>query len=283
MYRLFLIALFCVGFNRVFGQNHLNVTYAQAGNRALLLDIYSPTNKVANAPLIIWIHGGAWHGGSKENPPKQLLEKGYFLASIDYRLSTEAPFPAMVHDIKAAVRYLRANAAQYGYHPAKLALWGSSAGGHLAALAALSSGDYYLEGNLGNNNNTSSTVQALVDFYGPSNFNTILNQSTAHGVNVRRPALALFFGKPIDNLQAEFSKASPISYVDAHDPPTFIAHGNQDNQVPINQSLELWAALQHKNVDCQMEILQETGHGGGKFDESAVYEKLLLFLQKVFR
>ncbi len=262
-----------------FGQNLKNLEYAQTEQKKLLLDLYLPEN-TQNPILIVWVHGGAWHSGSKENPPMELVKLGYALASIDYRLSTEAVFPAMIHDIKAAVRFLRRNAEKYHFNKDKIILWGSSAGGHLVALAGLSNGDSYLEGTLGDYKAESSDVNLVIDFFGPSNFQTILYQSTPHGISVRAPALALFFGKPFDPASEETKLASPVFYVDKNDPPVFIAHGNQDNQVPINQSLELFAKLKNANISTKMEVIQEQGHGGPMFSEQNFMTKVDQFIKK---
>ena len=146
-----------------------NIVYAEDGSKKLQLDIYKPIQQ-KEPYLIVWVHGGAWHSGSKENPPLGLLPYGYALASVDFHASTEKPFPANVHDIKAAIRFLRANAKKYGYKSDKIIIWGSSSGGHLAALIATTNSNATLEGNLGNYLETSSSVQACLDFYGPTNF-----------------------------------------------------------------------------------------------------------------
>ena len=173
-----------------------NILYAETGSKKLLLDLYMPANK--NQPfLIVWIHGGAWRSGSKESPPLGMLPYGYALASINYRLSEEAAFPAMVYDTKAAIRFLRANAQKYGYRSDQIIIWGASAGGHLAALTALTNNDKEMEGNVGNHLNESSSIQVILDFFGPSNLLSILDQSTPKGLSVRIPALTLLFGKPV--------------------------------------------------------------------------------------
>ncbi len=129
---LFLLIAYCIV--STVGQVEIkDVVYAEADGRKLLLDIYKPSSN-NNPYLIVWVHGGAWHSGSKESPPLSFVGSGYALASVDYRLSVEAKFPAQIHDIKAAIRYLRANAAKYGYRSDKIIIAGSSAGAHLAAL-----------------------------------------------------------------------------------------------------------------------------------------------------
>lgn len=262
--------------------NYQDLEYARAGDRRLLLDIYLPAG-VANPILVVWVHGGAWHSGSKENPPMGLLTKGFALASVDYRLSVEAPFPAQAHDIKAAIRYLRGNARKYGYRADKIAVWGSSAGGHLAALIGAANEHPALEGELGDYRGESSSVQATVDFYGPTNFLTILAQSTPHGVSVRAPALALLLGKPVEQVPELARLASPFHLVDAADPPIFIAHGDQDNQVPVNQSLELQWAFQDKGILVQLEIVHGAGHGSKDYYQPEFVEKVADFLRRVLQ
>lgn len=259
---------------------HKDILYAHAPQRELRLDLYLP-NAVKQPYLILWVHGGAWSSGSKENPPLDLLNKGYALASIDYRLTTDAIFPAFVYDIKAAIRYLRANASAYGYHADKMFIWGSSAGGHLAALAGVTNRIRELEGNLGDYLKVSSDLQGIIDFYGPSNLTTILAQSTPHGIQVRAPALALMFGKPIDQIKDELEKASPVYYVSADDPPLFICHGDQDIQVPINQSIELYGKYKALKLPVQMEYVYGAGHGGKQYNDPKLIDMIDAFLKKI--
>lgn len=257
-----------------------DLAYAQVADRKLLLDLYMPPNK-PNPYLIVWIHGGAWHSGSKESPPPGLLSAGYALASIDYRLSVEAPFPAQIYDIKAAIRFLRANAKKYGFRSDKIVIWGASAGGHLAALVGTTNGDKELEGNLGDHLDQSSSVQAIIDFYGPTNFLTILSQSTPHGISVRAPALALLLGKPVGSIPDLARKASPVHQVDSSDPPMLIMHGDQDKQVPVNQSLELEGAYQQNNLKIQLEIIHGAGHSDGAYYELKNQRMVESFLSKI--
>lgn len=258
-----------------------DIQYAEVNGRKLLVDIYLPANP--DPYLIVWIHGGAWHSGSKESPPFGLLPAGYALASVDYRLSVEAPFPAQAYDIKAAIRYLRANAKKYGYHSDKIIIWGSSAGGHLAALIGTTNGDKDLEGNEGNNLEQSSSVQAIIDFYGPTNFTTILSQSTPHGLSVRAPALALLLGKPLEDAKELARQASPVLQVDPSDPPLLIMHGDQDIQVPVNQSLELEGVYQKNNLMVQLEIVHGAGHGGPLFDDAKHTAIVREFLSRILK
>jgi len=259
-----------------------NILYAETGSKKLLLDLYMPANK--NQPfLIVWIHGGAWRSGSKESPPLGMLPYGYALASINYRLSEEAAFPAMVYDTKAAIRFLRANAQKYGYRSDQIIIWGSSAGGHLAALTALTNNDKEMEGNVGNHLNESSSIQVILDFFGPSNLLSILDQSTPKGLSVRIPALTLLFGKPVEQATDIARKASPVYQVDPTDPPLFIVHGDQDPQVPVNQSLELLAAYKKHKLPVQLEIIPGAAHGGEAYDKKELMQIMDQFLNKVLK
>ena len=261
---------------------HKDLLFATVEDRPLYLDLFLPSNE-SNPFLIVWVHGGAWHSGSRATPPTALLAKGYAIASIDYRLSVEARFPAQVHDIKAAIRFLRGNAKKYGYRSDQIVVWGASAGGHLAALVGTSNGHPELEGNLGDYLDQSADVQAVVDFYGPTNFLSILNQSTPHGISVRAPALALLLGRPVEQVPDLAKLASPVFQVDASDPPLFIAHGDQDNQVPINQSLELQGAYEALGLKVQVEVVHGAGHGSRDYYDPAFQDTLATFLAAVLK
>ena len=258
---LFLIA---VGSNGE-TQKLLNVEYAKVDGISLRLDVYLPT-EVEQPTLIIWVHGGAWRRGSKENPPiLPIIEKGYAVASVDYRLTPVAPFPANVHDIKAAIRYLRAHADLYGYEQDGFVISGSSAGGHLAALVGVSNGQNELEGTVGEHLDESSDISTIVDFYGASNLTTILNQSTPHGLSVRVPALELLIGGHPDDLPEMAKLASPVFHVDRNDPPLLLIHGDQDPQMPINQAHELHGVYKSLGLPVQFEVIHGGAHGGDAF------------------
>lgn len=257
-----------------------DIVYAEAEGKKLQLDIYK-LKEQKDPYLIVWIHGGAWHSGSKEKPPLGMLEHGYALASVDFRASTEKAFPGPIHDIKASVRFLRANAAKYGYKPDKIIIWGASSGGHLAALVATTNNNAALEGNLGNYTSTSSAVQACIDFFGPTNFLTILTQSTPHGLNVRLPALAILLGKPVEQVPELAKLASPVYQVKADSPPLFIVHGEQDIQVPINQSIELMSVYKSKNLPVQIEFIPNAGHSSPEYAKKELMDKMAAFLKGV--
>ena len=260
-----------------------DIVYAQSGEKKLLLDIYK-SKSTSNPYLIVWVHGGAWRSGSKTDPPLGLLGYGYALASLDFHLSEEAPYPSMVHDIKAGIRYLRANAKKYGYRADKIVIWGSSSGGHLAALVGTTNGDKSLEGTLGDYTGTSSNVQGIIDYYGPANLLTILNQSTPHGISVREPAMKILFGKSMDDAKEIARQASPVFQTDPSDPPILIVHGDQDNQVPVNQSIELMEAYKKNKIPVQIEVVPGAGHGGAVYTNPPMMALVNEFLKKnVFR
>ena len=256
-----------------------NIEYASAGERKLLLDLYLPGDP-PTPKLVVWLHGGAWRAGSKEAPQIMgIVNEGFALASIGFRNSTEAVFPAQMHDIKAAIRYLRANAGKYGYDGTNIAIWGYSSGAHLAVLTGTTNGNSQLEGELGNYPDTSSDVQAIVDFSGPTNFSTILYQSTPHGVSVREPALELLLGKPIDDPSVEdlARLASPVMQVSSGAPPLLIMHGMQDNQVPINQSLELEYAYRANNLPVQVQWILQGQHTSGEYFHAPYIQQVAEF------
>jgi acetyl esterase/lipase len=211
-------------------------------------------------------------------PLGKLVEDGYAVASVDYRLSTQAKFPAQIHDLKAAIRFLRGHGGQWSVSSKKIVIAGDSAGAHLAALVGVSNGSAELEGDVGSDRTESSDVQGIISFYGAANLTTILKQSTPHGLNVRVPALDLLLGGQPDELPAIARLASPVFHVDRHDPPLLLLHGDQDPQMPINQSHELYGAYKMVNAPVQFEVVHGAAHGGAVFydtDRLAVVKKFL--------
>ncbi len=255
-----------------------DVEYARGDESGLKLDLYlSP--KQQRSPMIVWVHGGAWRSGTKkEMPLGKLIEDGYTVASIDYRLSTQAKFPAQIYDIKSAIRFLRGHGNQWHLATEKIVIAGDSAGGHLAALVGVSNGEAELEGEVGDDRKQSSNVQGIISFYGGSDLTTILQQSTPHGLSVRVPALELLLGGQPGAVPALARLASPVFHVDPQDPPLLLLHGDQDPQMPVNQALEFWGAYQKVKAPVQLEILPGAGHGGAVFydaDRLAVVRKFL--------
>lgn len=239
-----------------------DLIYKRVEGTALRLDLYLPKTVSAPLPAIIWIHGGGWHGGGNERcPPASFVHDGYAAASIDFRLTAKAPFPAQIEDCKAAVRWLRANASKYNLDPNRIGVWGFSSGGHLAALLGTSGGVAELEGN-GDNMSYSSRVQAVCDVSGPADlvrlFQDVSGAPTATKPKVRAGVRALLGGS-IEESKA--MAASPIQYVSKDDPPFLIIHGDQDTTVPVSQSQSLAAALKAAGVEATLEIAKGRGHG----------------------
>lgn len=282
---LFLAALFFYPYQlpaQSLEPNYRDVVYATVDGKSLALDIYLPDG-VEMPPLLVWIHGGAWRAGSKEWVPSVFVENGFATASLDYRLSTEARFPAQVHDIKAAIRFLRAEGSKYGFRTDRIAIGGSSAGGHLAALVGVTNGHPVLEGKVGDYQNESSDVQAILSFFGASNLTTILRQSTPWGLQVRQPALNLLLGAQPEDAADLAKLASPVFHVDAGDPPLLLMHGDQDPQMPINQSHELEGAYQQHDLDVIFDVVHGGVHGGDEFYSGDHLARAISFLDRTIR
>jgi acetyl esterase/lipase len=255
-----------------------DVVYTSVGGKPLALDVYLPATPNA-APLLVWVHGGAWRNGTKAGAPLQFVDNGFAVASLDFRQSTDARFPAMVHDIKSAIRFLRANAAKFGYRADRIAIAGNSSGAHLAALVGVTNGNAELEGNEGNAG-PSSNVQAIVSYYGASNLMTILSQSTPYGLGVREPALELLLGALPAQTPALAKLASPVTHVDRNDPPLFLLHGDQDPQMPINQSHELDGAYKKLRLDVTFDVVHGAAHGGDAFFAPEQLSRVVAFLRR---
>jgi acetyl esterase/lipase len=261
-----------------------NIPYVESGHANQVLDIYLPEQPPEKPlPLVIWIHGGAWLGGSHANPSALfLLEEGYAVASIEYRFSQHAVWPAQAHDCKAAIRFLRANAAKYGIDPDRFAVGGESAGGHLAALVGTSGDVADLEGDLGTTG-VSSRVHAVVDEFGPTDLTLMGKQSNGRSMiqhDAPDSPESRLMGGPIQEKQELAKTANPLAYVDKSDPPFLILHGDQDNLVPLAQSEILTKALTDAGVEVTMETLEGAGHGGPQFFSAESREQIKVFLAK---
>ncbi|HHP7230111.1 MAG TPA: alpha/beta hydrolase fold domain-containing protein [Xenococcaceae cyanobacterium] len=237
-------------------------TYQHQGKtKKLLLDLYLPVKETQQPqPLLIYIHGGGWLEFSKEICPGEIVaQQGYAIACINYRYSTEAIYPAQIHDAKAAVRWLRANAAQYNLDPDKFGAWGASAGGHLSLLLGTTGGVTQLEGNQGNLT-VSSEVQAVCSWFAPTDFTQVTPAFTepfspeiaqkyreVPWFQYTRVTYKLLGGTVTENLDLA-TLANPINFIDSEDPPVLVVHGDLDKIVPVSQSEILVAALEAKEV-----------------------------------
>ncbi len=253
--------------------SYKNVEYVEDGHERHRLDLYVPHSQSRSKtfPLVIWVHGGAWRQGSKERFAhlNLLLDNGFAVACVNYRLSQHAIFPAQIHDCKAAVRFLRKNAERFDLDPTQFGAWGSSAGGHLVALLGTSANVSELEGDL-DNQEVSSRVQAVCDWYGPTDL-LGMNQQAGEKGKIDHDAAdspeSLLTGAPIQNVPEKAERINPIRYVTSDDPPFLIMHGDRDYLVPRQQSELLNAALQEVGVSTTFVLVPGAGHGFTKHRE----------------
>jgi len=242
------------------------------------LDLYLPPG-TEPWPLIVWIHGGAFRTGSKNDPfPSAYLTRGFAMAAINYRLSQHALWPAQIVDCKSAVRWLRAHAGAYGLDPSRLVAWGPSAGGHLAAMLGVSAHVYAW--GLGDHLAQDSSVQAVVDYFGPTDFCQMdahrLPEGMAHDP-ADSPESQLI-GGAIQEHPERVAAANPVTYVTPSAPPFLIVHGDRDPLVPHHQSVLLASALQRAGVAVQFYTVPGGGHGG--FTDPRVDELTAAFLRR---
>ena len=248
-----------------------DIEYAKVDGQSLRLDLYIPTAKpnttTGKYPVVLEIHGGAFYAGDKSGVmlAPYLAKNGFVVAAVNYRLSGTAIFPAAIHDVKGAVRFLRANAEKYNLDPYRFGAVGASAGGSLAALLGTSYGDATLEGVTGGNLTFPSSVLAVVDLFGPVDMVNLASQRVAYGLkasNVELKYLGCQSWTSCENAKA----ASALTYVSANDPATFILHGAKDDQIPPKQSQDLYNALTKLGVKGKLIMDAKAGHGGVIFN-----------------
>ncbi len=256
---------------------------ANAGPRQML-DLYLPAKAPEKPlPLIIWIHGGAWSAGSKDGCPfVSLVNKGFAVASINYRLSQMAIWPAQIQDCKAAVRFLRANAAKYNLDPEHIGVGGGSAGGHLVAMLGTAGKAKELEGDLGNNG-VSSRVQAVCDLFGPTDLLKMGEQAGPDSVmkhDAPNSPESKLIGGPIQENKEKAKTANPITYVSKDSAPFLILHGDKDPLVPLGQSQLLEKALKDAGVEVTLKVIEGAGHGGRQFSTPEANDAIEAFFSK---
>lgn len=259
---------------------HGNVPYNNDTLQKHLLDIYLPANAKGELPLVIFIHGGAWLVNDKyadmgymKKTVAEIVGSGFALASIDYRFSTQAIFPAQIQDCNRAISFLYDNADKYGFDKKRFAVMGFSAGGHLASLVGLSKNNnvakFFMPGA-----SKSFRFKAVVDFYGPAEL--ILFPGAD---DEKSPESLLIGATPL--ARPDLAKAaSPVTYVDKNDPPFLIIHGEKDDMVAPRQSQLLAAWLTVAGVPNELVIVKDAPHYGVMFDADEVREKVINFLKR---
>ncbi len=264
---------------QVQGRVAKDLIYRSVGDTKLKMDIFMPQQTAGPVPVVVWIHGGAWKTGDKEKSPAlPLVNRGFAVVSLNYRLSQEAIFPAQIEDCKAAIRFLRSKAKAIGIDPDRIGVWGSSAGGHLAALLGTSGDVKELEGGP-ENLQSSSRVQAVCDFFGPTDFLRMDDTPGSMEHNAADSPESALIGGPIKENPEKVARANPITYITPDDPPFLILHGDEDKTVIPSQSTLLADALKKAGVPVEFEIIKGAGHG---FDVT-VNDKAFNFFDRVLK
>lgn len=249
-------------------ESQIDLPYADTDNPRQKLDLYLPKVRKSDKPLpvIVFIHGGGWKAGDKSSglgSIARFVQSGdYAGVSVGYRLTDEAQWPAQIHDCKAALRWIKANAKVHGLDASKIGVWGTSAGGHLVSFLGTSGDVKELEGTLGKHLDQNSQVTCVVNFFGPENFVTMVTQpSTIDRTKGNDYPEALLLGGSVQEREATAKEASPVTHVSKGDAAFFTAHGTQDPLVPFAQAQEIHAALQKAGVPSLLQEMTNGGHG----------------------
>ncbi len=260
---------------------HIGLPYLRFDQaRDLRLDLYLPRTEHP-APLLVWIHGGAWMHGDKSDPPVlPMVDEGWALASIQYHFSHEALFPAQIHQCKAAIRWLRAQAARFGFNAERIGVLGASAGGHLAALLGTSNGQAALEGDLGEHRDLSSSVQAVVDLFGPTDFMRLPDHPSDLDHTAPDSPEGLLLGGAVADHPVRVAMANPITWISDDTCPFLILHGRADMIIPWQQSRLLADALADNGSHVEFKLLGQAGHGGPEFHEAEQAEAIRTFCRR---
>jgi acetyl esterase/lipase len=241
-----------------------DIPYADSDEPRQRLDLLLPRERQGKLPVIVAIHGGGWIGGDKRAVVGRMATFAatgkYAVACIGYRLSNQATWPAQIHDCKAAIRWIRANAEKYGLEPDRIGVIGWSAGGHLAAMLGTTGDTADLEGDLGPYRDQKTAVQCVVDFFGPSDLRLVWGES---GEGAGRPSVLVerLLGGPVKERLDLARSASPVAFVSPDDPPFLIVHGTADPVVPYKQSVWLRDRLRKAGVPVALITVEGGGHG----------------------
>lgn len=276
---------------QIAGQNEvelrLDQPYAGNANPKQQVDVYLPKKRRTGQPLpvVALIHGGGWVNGDRIGYAAQAIQLArtgdYAAITVGYRLTKEASWPAQVHDCKAAIRWIRAHARELNLDADKIAVWGSSAGGHLSSLLGTSGGVKELEGDLGPNTTFSSRVQAVVNLCGPEDFSQALMFDKDSQPIWKDDAVSGLLGGNAQEKTAEAKAASPVTYVSSDDPPFITFHGTKDQRVAYRHAETIHAALQKAGVTSLLVPITDGGHGSVSHPEVKVRGQQ--FTDKVLR
>jgi acetyl esterase/lipase len=263
-----------------------NIVYSQTPQGDLLLDLYLPAESAAEPlPVVLFFFGGAFEMGNKHQLALYDVETlpldGFAVVSIDYRLSAQAIFPAQLEDAQNALQWIQAHAGQYNLDAGRVGVWGMSAGGMLASLVGVGA---KTQGDMQSATATPLRVQAVVDYYGPSDF----LQGDAHeleGADINWASAdswpSRYLGGAIGEYPDRVAASNPITYVSADDPPFLLVHGDKDSIVPFHQSELLYAALQQAGVDAELHVVKGGDHArGGEFGTPELHRRTVEFLQQ---
>jgi acetyl esterase/lipase len=252
-----------------------DIVYGKGGDTQLRLDLAMPKHGKGPFPAIVFLHGGGWRGGKRQQMDHFIqgaARLGYVGVTVSYRLVPAARFPAQIEDCKAAVRYLRANARKYKINPDRIGAVGFSAGGHLACLLGAADRSSGLEGS-GGNAEQSSRVQAVVSFFGPTDFTT-----RDWPADLEKSVLVPFLGGTLAEKADTYKKASPITYATRDDPPFLFFHGTKDKLVPVDQSKRMAKKLQSVGASAKLVVFEGESHGFSDATNQKAMKQMLAFL-----
>ena len=263
-----------------------NIAYADTDEPAQRLDLLLPEKRNSDKPLpvVVFIHGGGWRNGSKTSDigkvAPYVASGDYAAASIEYRLSDKGQWPAQIHDCKAGIRWIKAHAEKYNLDANKIAVWGTSAGGHLVAMLGVTAGDKELDGVLGKHTDQTTHVTCVLNFFGPSDLLTMNDKPSKMDHNAPDSPESLMVGGLIQENKAKANNASPLHPVTKDDAAILTMHGTADPLVPYDQSVRFHAKLLKAGVDSTFVTILEGGHG---FAGPEVDQRVKTFLEKHLR
>jgi acetyl esterase/lipase len=271
-----IIIFIALGFEQCNGQpfsrSWENINYADDTLVSHMMDVYLPEVGNPPYPAVVIVYGSAFFGNNQKQTAyntlgEPLLKNGFAIVTVNHRSSRDTIFPAQVHDIKASVRFIRANGIEFQIDTSFIGITGYSSGGYLSAFTGTSGSVSQVEGNVGRYTSYSSSVDAVVDWFGPTDFQSMDSCGSSMVHDAPDSPESTFIGGAIQENDDLCALANPISYIDPNDPPFLILHGDADPLVPHCQSEKLYSALQKMGVSSQFVLVPDAGHGPGLFEE----------------